>query len=332
MTGAVTLLIPPLPLPRSLPHSSAIASTGSSAEHYTPEWWESEYRARRYLGRVSQPVLESRYKSILQNLATLVSEERDIIPLTSALSSWYWFRKEHQTRLEFSLRQASVAVPELPLYSVRIGPAKPEYPNAGNVLFRYGQKVHLQQMLNDGVVRLGSATSYVQIENDAARQDDEVTKISYLPGEYARVATLAGREIPILGDITRKTSTSNYYLLCLSSRWDRQLLTVFKGTDGCLLIRDVEQLHKRLARVCENMFPGCISSLLPVHYFDPYDLRAREPSMPILLKDFRFAYQQEWRFICVPRKGEPAQKAIFLNAEPLTDIAELFDSRWEPRQ
>jgi hypothetical protein len=187
-------------------------------------------------------------------------------------------------------------------------------------------------MLNDGVVRLRSATSYVQIENDAARQDDEVTKISYLPGEYARVATLAGRELPIVGDITRKTSTSNYYLLCLSSEWDRQLFTAFTGADGCLLIKDVEQLHQRLIRACESMFPGCISSFLPVHYFDPYDMTAREPSTPLLRKDFRFAYQQEWRFICVPRNDEPPQEAIFPNTDPIYDIAELFDSRWEPRQ
>jgi hypothetical protein len=322
-------LIPQLPLPRSLPHSGAITSTGSRPEHYTPESWEREYRARRYLGRVSPGELESRYTSILRNLVTLVSAERDVIPLTSALSSWYWFRKEHQTRLEFSLRQAPIAAPELPLYSERRGPAKPEYPNAGDVLFRYGKKNHLQQMLDEGVVRLGSATSYVQMENDSARQDDEITKTSYLPGEYARVTTMAGREIPIVGDITRKTSTSNYCLLCLSSEWDPQLFTAFKAADSGLLIKGWERLHKRLSGASEKAFPGCISSLLPVHYFDPYDMTAREPSIAALLKDFRFAYQQEWRFICVPQNDEPPQQALFLNTGPLTDIAELFMSTWE---
>lgn len=214
---------------------------------------------------------------------------------------------------------------------MRIGPAKPEYPNAGDVLFRYGKKNNLQQMLNEGVVRLGSATFYAQMENDAARQDDEVTKTSYLPGEYARVATMAGREIPIIGDITRKTSTSNYYLLCLSSEWDPQLFTAFKGADSCLLMKGWERVRKRLSGACEKAFPGCISSLIPVHYFDPYDLTAREPSIPILLKDFRFAYQQEWRFICVPQNHEAPKPAIYLNAGRLTDIAELFDSTWGSR-
>lgn len=321
-----TLLIPPLPLPRSLPHPSAIASTGSNPDHYAPEFWENGYRTRRYLGRVSLCELELRYKSILQNLVTLVAEERDVIPLTSALSSWYWFRKEHQTRLEFHLRQAPVPVPHLPLYSVRIGPTKPEFPNAGDVLFRYGQRSHLQQMLNDGVVRLGSAMSYAEMENDAARQDDEASKTSYLPGEYARVTTLDGRRIPIVGDVTRSTATSNYYLLCFSSEWDPQMFTAFDGADSCLLIRDVDRLHKRLSGACERAYPGCISSLVPIHYFDPYDMTAREPSDPVFIKDFSFAYQQEWRFICVPRNGSPLQPAIFLNAGSLTDIAELFDS------
>jgi len=297
-----TLLIQPLPLPRSLPHASAIASTGSSPERYAPAFWENEYRTRRYLARVSQLALELRYKSIVQNLVTLVAEERDVIPLTSALSSWYWFRKEYQARLEFYLRQVPIPVPDLSLYSLRTGPAKPEFPNAGDVLFRYGQKAHLQQMLNDGVVRLGSAISYAQMEYDAARQDDEATKTSYLPGEYARVATTDGREIPIIGDITRRTSTSNYYLLCFTSEWDSRMFTAYEA-DSCLLIKDGDRLHKRLSGACEMAFVECISSLVPIHYFDPYDMMAREPSNPILIKDFRFAYQQEWRFMCLPRNG-----------------------------
>jgi hypothetical protein len=91
------LLIPALPLPRSLPHPKAIASTSGRADQYAPDFWETEYKARRYLSRVSQRELELRYQSILRNRATLVTEQRDIIPITSALSSWYWFRKEYHT-------------------------------------------------------------------------------------------------------------------------------------------------------------------------------------------------------------------------------------------
>jgi hypothetical protein len=71
---------------------------------------------------------------------------------------------------------------------------------------------------------------------------------------------------------------------------------------------------------------------VPIHYFDPYDMTAREPSDPVLIKDFRFAYQQEWRFICLPRNGSVPRQAIFLNAGPLSDIAELFDSTWDSQQ
>jgi len=70
-----------------------------------------EYRAMRFLRRASDVYLKWRYRSIVRNLETLVSEDRDIIPIQSALSSWYWFRKEYHTRLEMHLREWPAARP-----------------------------------------------------------------------------------------------------------------------------------------------------------------------------------------------------------------------------
>src|ERR1700724_642107 len=102
--------IVPLPLPGCLPHPSAV---GSAAHRYRPEHWEHEYRSRRYLSRVPQGELELRYEAMLRNVNVLVEKERDIIPITSTDSSWYWVQKEFQTRLKFSIPRWPPKIPRL---------------------------------------------------------------------------------------------------------------------------------------------------------------------------------------------------------------------------
>lgn len=104
------LQVPSLHLPESLPHSEAIHSFGNNLHSYEPVFWELQYKVCRYLERVPDGLLIERYKDILRNMRALISRERDIIPIQSFLSSWYWFCKEHQTRLEFSLREVSLPV------------------------------------------------------------------------------------------------------------------------------------------------------------------------------------------------------------------------------
>jgi hypothetical protein len=52
-----TLWIQPLPLLQSLPHSSAIALTGSGPERYAPEFWAIGYRARKLPPDIQAAVL-----------------------------------------------------------------------------------------------------------------------------------------------------------------------------------------------------------------------------------------------------------------------------------
>jgi hypothetical protein len=318
-----------LPLPQSLPHPKAIASTGATVEQYQPAQWEYEYRTRRYLSRVIQGDLERRHDEIRRNLMTLSHSDRDVIPITSSDSSWFWIRKEFQTRLEFSLRSIPLPDPQFVPHAPQAVPERGSYPNASDVLFRFGKKIHLLPMLTGGAVRLGSATSYVTMENDAARRDEETIKSAYLPGDHARVSHVDGREIPVVGDITRQFSTPNYYMLCLSSDWDNSTFDSFKDTDSCLVVRDTEKFGQRTLGACLKTYPESVGGLVPVHYFDPHEMRPREPRDPALMKDFRFAYQQEWRLICTP--GLPStEPAIFVNVGPLADIAALYNRDGEP--
>ncbi len=100
-----------LTLPTELPTDQAIKSWGQNIHDYEPEFWEFQYERYRYLKNINNEALYKRYEDIRRNFEILTSKERNIIPINSFLSSWYWFRKEHQTRYELFLKKLSLPAP-----------------------------------------------------------------------------------------------------------------------------------------------------------------------------------------------------------------------------
>jgi hypothetical protein len=193
-TGVIDLRIPNLKLPETLPSEQAICSFGDNKYSYEPEFWELQYQVYRYLERVSDAVLAGRYKDILNNMRALISRDRDVIPIKSFLSSWYWFRKEHQTRYEYALRGVQQPIP--PPYEVVFdnkaerAPIRPKHVNAGDVLFRYDRKqgsesCHIEAMLQNGIVRIRPASDFKEMKLDSARQDEELSKKHIFPESIA---------------------------------------------------------------------------------------------------------------------------------------------------
>ncbi len=319
------LRVPAFALPLSLPKSEAIASFNSSLTEYEPEMWELRYRVVRYLERMSDAMLQQRYRDIVRNLERLVSVESDVIPIDSFLSSWYWFRKEHQTPLEFQLRDAEAPAPPTgQLYRHCEAPRRARHPNYGDVLFRYGYMDDLLTTLYGGTFRVAPASTYKDMEGDAARQDEERSKISFRAGRHITISTEDGGKFPILGDLQTTASAPNYYVICMSTEWDVKLFTDFRG-NGCLVITEPETFATRLAEHGARAWPQWFFRHNPIAYFDPYDVKERERVDPLMSKDFRFAYQREYRFIWAPQLGQVADYAHFLNLGALHDIAELYD-------
>lgn len=262
---------------------------------------------------------------LIRNLTTLVSPDRHVIPIVTGLSSWYWYRKEHQTRLEFLMRGLDLPIqpPSGPIDNTPLdAPARPRSPNYGDVLFRYDGRQRIEELVYQGRIRIGPASFYRSLESDAARADDEVAKHAFIPGEYTRVTTQNGSEIPVRGDIRRTVSTPNYYTLCLSCDWDRALFTDF-GADACAVIRNPEAFAARLEAAARPHLPEWYFHYNPVTYFDPYELPQGQYFDAGMCKDFRFAYQREYRFLWFHRQGIEAEEFKYLELGSLTDIAEL---------
>jgi hypothetical protein len=315
-----------LQIPQRLPHPDAIRSFGDNLHSYEPDFWELQYKHYRYLARVSDAALVERYRDILSNMKALISRDRDIIPIQSFLSSWYWFRKEHQTRLEFALRHA--ALPVIPPVNTTFdnlafgAPIRPRYPNAGDVLFRYDKREHIVNLVSNGSIRIGPASVFRNLENDKARQDEECSKKAFLPGAHTHIKTRDGQSIPILGDVEQTVSMPNYYLFCMACDWDQDLFAAFKG-DTCAVIKDIEEFASRIQSAATPQLPDWYFHHGPVEYFDPYERTRNEFFDAAMSKDFKFAYQREYRFLWFPQNEELVEGFRFLSLGNLGNLAEI---------
>ena len=200
----MSCIIRPIPTPDIRPSQSALESFRQNLGAYEPEFWELEYQVTPYLRNLPLDMLMRRYMDLVRNFNYLVSVDRYAIPSPSFLSSWYWHRKEHQTRLELHIRriQPPVAPPQAVFSEPVSGePRRPKYPNAGDVLYKYASDRWASDLFLRGETRLSSAGYYGRLNGDEARQDDELQKRNSLFGQTVTVTSADGRNIPVIGDV-----------------------------------------------------------------------------------------------------------------------------------
>jgi hypothetical protein len=61
----------------------------------------------------------------------------------------------------------------------------------------------------------------------------------------------------------------------------------------------------------------------PVEYFDPYERIKNEYLNAGMCKDFRFAYQREYRFLWFPQNNQVPEGFKFISLGSLRDLAEV---------
>jgi hypothetical protein len=313
-----------LKLPERLPTPEAIKSWKQNEHNYEPEFWEFQYQIYRYLKNIENGALVQRYRDIYRNFCILVREERDVIPVNSFLSSWYWYRKEHQMRYEFFLRNLSLPLPLPCPRGSFAAPVRPEGPNSCDIIFRYGDSQFMRLFVESGEIRISPASVYKDGPVSDPRTDDELNIHRYLPGQHTRVTTKEGKEIPIIGDFHETYSIPmNYYTLCMSTDFEPHLFEEF-GYNSCVIIKDPEQFAARLEASTKSLLPNWHFHHNPVEYFDPYEPYENQYLDPVMCKDFRFAYQMEYRVIWHPLDHGSAKDYIVVRVGSLEDICELY--------
>lgn len=270
--------------------------------------------------------LERRYVSIVKNTNIIFSADRNVIPWITFLSNWYWLRKEHQTRLEFQIRGLTppVAPPTLQPQAFE-APARPRSPNYADVLFRFSETRWLIPMLRQGKFRLSPARIYDDSTLGAARADDELRKSRFASGRHVKITTQHGHEIPVIGNLREDVISPNYYVLCGSCDYRPSFFEEFSDSDACLVIHDPDTFAARLESALASVLPGWYFHHNPVEYYDPYERSSPNSVFDTnICKDFRFAYQMEYRWLCLSFEGLEATDPVDVELGPLNDVASLF--------
>jgi hypothetical protein len=319
--------LPVFPLPSILPDKRSLNSSTHNDVHYDPEFWELEYSIDRYLENISDKLLIQRYKDIARNFSRLVCEDRHSISINSFLSSWYWFRKEHHTRLEFHSRKfplPSVKFDFLSPDKYRQLPFLPNRSNSGDMLFRFGSSKYMKPLIEKGEIRIGAASQYKDGLTSDPRTDDELNKHSFIPSNSCIITTESGEQISIIGDVQRSISCENYFVLCFARGYHPDLFTDFSA-DCCVIIHNVEEFAKRIDSAFRNKLgEDWIFGYLPIEYFDPYELDRNALFNTVMSKDFSYAYQMEYRFAWISQQKMPANGYHYLELGSVEDIASLY--------
>ena len=105
--------------------------------------------------------------------------------------------------------------------------------------------------------------------------------------------------------------------------WHSDLFAAFSGSDSCLVVRNTETFFSRLEIAGNKVLPNWYFHHNPVEYFDPYERMKDERINPAMSKDFKFAYQREYRFLWFSSNGERPNGFKHLDLESLQDIGEV---------
>jgi hypothetical protein len=182
----------------------------------------------------------------------------------------------------------------------------------------------MKPFLESGEIRISPASVYKDGPVSDPRTDDELNIHRYLPGQHTRITTKEGKEIPIIGDFHETYSIPmNYYTLCMSTDFEPQIFEEF-GYDSCVIIKDLDQFAARLEASTKYLLPNWYFYHNPVEYFDPHEPYKNQYLDTVMCKDFRFAYQMEYRVIWHPQDDASAKDYIVVRIGSLEDICELY--------
>ncbi len=282
-------------LPNELPALEAMRNRGHGEVAYDPEYWELDYRSRRYLEELTSGDLEKRFEGTVRSLSAFANPGRVDVPIDIYLGAWYWFRKDHQIRLEYFLRGEQEPTFPYPISSnffeeFEVG----DFASGQNMIFRYTTLSRALDLVRDGIFYVGSAAKYQDPSLNVAQRDDELTKSSFMLKKHVTITTEDGRVIKPLSDVRRSVTASNYNQVSFCTHWDSRMFDYFE-TEVCIVVNELEEFRARLMEAGKEKFNNWYFECLPVQYFDPYELLRNERPTAVLSKDISFAYQREFR-------------------------------------
>jgi hypothetical protein len=189
-------------------------------------------------------------------------------------------------------------------------------------LYRYSKRKWLEDSLCNGIFRLNSASYIKTLEGDVARHDDEMRLELTIPKDTVKITHLkTGNPIIPISDVKIVDEiTTDYYMLCLSSKKASYLFEDFKGSNACLIIHNPIEFSKRIFKSAKKALPYWVGVDAQVTYGGSSQFG---PTFSKPLKQF---FQFEWRFSWVPLiQKENNLDCMFIEIGNIEDIAQIVD-------
>jgi hypothetical protein len=198
--------------------------------------------------------------------------------------------------------------------------------DVSHCLIKYGNRTWLRTTLETGGWLVSPASFYSKANLNKARKDSELEfpiRAARLDKTLRPVEGIDGEfyhELKGEFQINLK-APSDYYLVSLARGLVYRMFDDF-DSDACLIVKNEQEFVRRMLSAFGSTNPDWFGTFKTVDYIDPCS-----PKPPIdirFVKHFRFAYQEEARFVWNPCKFEEGLPRISICLGPLNDICELM--------
>ena len=318
--------IEPLELPVGLPSEQAMKVNNHNRHSYDPEMWDFEYSVHRPLQSMTDEALARRYVGVRKGLRSHLKTGRVDCPINLYHGPWYWYwyRAEHCARLEFKIR--GIDPPEL-TDAVKGSKCPVEvserFPIGEEVLFKYTKLKYAKNLRDFGELMVSPATSYLGAENNAAQQDDERRKSRLIPKHAAKIVTEQGEEIRPISDVTSTVSGPDYHQTSFSTVWDEAMFDEFE-CDSCVVIGNPTGFFNAAELAGQQGYPNWYFMHANISYFDPSYVGLNERLDAALSKDFRYAFQREYRLFWAQINAAAVPEAQLLKVDISSSKIQVF--------
>ncbi|MFA4984122.1 MAG: hypothetical protein WC559_02265 [Candidatus Omnitrophota bacterium] len=303
--------------------------------------WIHLYKIRRYLEHVSETELKERLLDILNN-AFVLKENGDLVLRSLEGKEAWWLERLIHIEEEYRLRGISdskaidrnINLPKFnyTAYLKDFITSKGEVLKFESFIIKYGESQFMKPMFEEGKIQIKPASKYTDPSLASPIKDNELSRTTYgIPSEVKIEGfdRKKGEKFAIkpLGNVSfMSQSITDYFVYCVSCVYDPRM---FKDRDcnydSCVIIKDPFEFEKRLEKAFKTFYPEWSMFKNRVNYMDPFLAKDEEDPL-FFTKNFKYAYQYEFRFIWLPPSGKiiGTLDPINLNLGSLKDIAELI--------
>jgi len=274
--------------------------------------------------------------------ATTLTRNGKVGLLSAEAGGEYWLERVSHVQEEMALRGIGFPAGFMKDASVP-KPSFPDEPRAQRLVrdlgpqlaghqyvVKLGKSKDLEPALKEGRWRISPASTYAAADPSlsVAQRDTELEMNVYLP--KSRLKFWDGKtgkfkgEGETVGNITRTSRASDYYVSCLTKQLDPRLFDDFQA-DCCIIVHDPTEFARRMFVAAKKLLPSWHGIFRDVRYVDPYLPPPDDPQdfSVFCSKDFRFWYQKEVRFAWLPEQDIKNLDYLFLELGDISDICQM---------